>query len=336
MALTGADLPLTYVATSLMDRKYAWQALNGACTQARQSEVVLLTRATAVRSSPFHGASITFSRLHRALSRRGFTYVVTVVNPLLGFTGASFMAAGYRPFALLPITYSYDEEGMYVTRRSDAGFAAQMLNTPPSMMLVAGLTKAARRDVLSIAAPQRIDEADYLAEEGIRALPLALRPTLQRYRAILERTWTAETAYPRTIAELDAYTPGDPRGQCGVTSAWLAQELQRQFDLQPLFCRGSLRFSDATVESVPDHCWLEIGSPQDPARVILDLTSDQAKGFSRSIVCDTARTLGRQGITYDSIERMPIGNLPTNPVWPRYELLSSRLPVSKIALTSEA
>jgi hypothetical protein len=148
---------------------------------------------------------------------------------------------------------------------------------------------------------------------------LALRPALPEFRAQLAESWSLDTAYPGSVAESDWFD-GNPRGQCGVSSVWLAEELARQYSIFSTFCQGSLVFDNDQSEDLPDHCWLEI--PGDPCEeVVLDLTCDQAHGFDKEIVFDVKGDLDRARIYYLSRDRVDVTDLPNNPVWPRYQKL---------------
>jgi hypothetical protein len=117
----------------------------------------------------------------------------------------------------------------------------------------------------------------------------------------------------------------NPLGQCGVSSAWLADVLVREYSIRSTFCHGSLILGQ-NVENLEDHCWLEINE-QSGDNLILDLTCSQAQGLNRNIVFDSKLNLHRQDFHYSPRERMGVLDLPNSPVWPRYEtLLLNMLP----------
>lgn len=166
---------------------------------------------------------------------------------------------------------------------------------------------------------------------------LALQSAFNRFRELLSSSWSPDTAYPDTVTR-SHWTAGNPRGQCGVSSVWLAEMLSRVYSIYSTFCQGSVRFNDHEVEHLSDHCWLEIDAGSDD-QLILDLTCDQAPGF-RPIVFESKAHLARDHIYYIPNERVDTSDLaPDNPVWRRYrELLfnmvmisvfGSRLPLDK-------
>jgi hypothetical protein len=152
---------------------------------------------------------------------------------------------------------------------------------------------------------------------------LVLIPTLGAFRAFLSRAWDFDTVYPES-ANQSSWTPGTPDGQCGVSSAWLAETLHKKYSMSSTFCEGSLIFHDQQAESVLDHCWLELNG-SDGDELILDLTCDQAQGFDRPIVLNAKTHLDRQGVRYIPRERLSISDLPDSPVWPRYQTLLRNL-----------
>jgi hypothetical protein len=162
-----------------------------------------------------------------------------------------------------------------------------------------------------------VDSSAAISTRGTRPA-LLQKAALNRFRRLLSQSWSPETAYTGSVNRL-RWTPGNPRGQCGVSSVWLAEVLRREYSMRPTFCRGSLIFHYRRAENLLDHCWLEIGESGD--ELILDLTCDQARGFHTPIVFDSRADLDREHIHYISRERVDISNLPNNPVWPRYQML---------------
>jgi hypothetical protein len=167
------------------------------------------------------------------------------------------------------------------------------------------------------------DNAEYWSPDAISGGNLefatALEPVLSRVRALLARSWSPDTAYPGSFSEAGWFS-GNPQGQCGVSSVWLAEVLAREYSIYSTFCRGSLIFDDENAEDLFDHCWLEINASRGNPLVV-DLTCDQVRGFDRQIVFDAKAKLDSDGVHYISTERVDTSDLPINPVWPRYTRL---------------
>jgi hypothetical protein len=182
-------------------------------------------------------------------------------------------------------------------------------------------TAAAERMVETGEAPLRVTDA--ISPRSPRAT-LIPELTLQRFKKLLSQGWSPETAYPGAVDRLN-WTAGDPGGQCGVSSVWLAKVLRYQYSISSTFCVGSLIFYWRSAENLLDnHCWLEIND-ESGEELILDLTCDQAHGFDRPIVFDSKTNLNQERIYYLSRERVNVSNLRRNPVWPRYQTLLSNL-----------
>jgi len=150
-------------------------------------------------------------------------------------------------------------------------------------------------------------------------LPNELRPVLGEFRALLAGSWSPATAYPESLTS-SHWSAGSPRGQCGVSSAWLAEVLHREYSIGSTFCRGSLIFGEHVAKDLLDHCWLEI-TAESGEEFVLDLTCDQAQGFERQIIFDSRADLDQVHVHYIPHERVAISDLPSNPVWPRYQKL---------------
>jgi hypothetical protein len=178
-----------------------------------------------------------------------------------------------------------------------------------------------RESIASLAATSwgaPINQASTVAGSG-QILETALRPALGGFRKLLARSWSLETAYPGSVTP-SHWSAGNPCGQCGVSSVWLAKVLDREYSIGSTFCRGSLIFSEDVVEDILNHCWLEIPA-NSGKELVLDLTCDQAQGFDRQIIFDSRADLDQQHVHYTPYERVEISDLPSNPVWPRYQQL---------------
>jgi hypothetical protein len=187
------------------------------------------------------------------------------------------------------------------------------------------ITSAVRHSPLNGLAQPQSTLPDQSHSEGravtdaARSTKIALRLALIGFRTLLSLGWRPDTAYPETVTP-PHWSAGNPRGQCGVSSVWLAAVLNREYSICPTFCRGALVFVDQQAENVLDHCWLEI-EEQSGEQLILDLTCDQAQGFNRQIILDSRADLDQENVHYIPRERVDISDLPNNPVWPRYQML---------------
>ena len=137
-------------------------------------------------------------------------------------------------------------------------------------------------------------------------------------RAMLERAWSAETAFQGiTLTEDDVVS----RGQCGVSSLWLA----RHFDAQGLdasFTEGKIHLLSGEGD---EHVWVEVRGVADEPLVV-DLTSDQYRSVLGASVhmgmyADSHETIGR----YTPERRLSPDTVPRSKLLARYAILEQNI-----------
>ncbi len=327
--LPGATMPLTYVAFSRCDRQYVMEALAGHGLRVEPGRVLVLTRMHGLAGIPANLMSLTVARAVREirLADAG-DYVVTACNPMLGFDGAAFLASGFVPVALSPVAYRYDETGLFQTRRMPGRSVPQLLDTPRNVLMILGVTTAAKRTVRAFDGLITVPRRTHSGGEHVRPRQADLaspewRARLLGYRRMLEACWSDRTVHPRYQEE--RVGDGDPRGQCGVTSVWLARELRAGLLLEPAYCYGRLRVGRRDDEDVSHHCWVEIGPSHDPRRLVVDLTGDQSRSVPEPIVLGEHRALADRGLRYEPTTRLGLDELPKDRVWPRFLALDDHL-----------
>ncbi|MDF5757566.1 hypothetical protein [Spongiactinospora sp. TRM90649] len=326
--LPGAQMPLTYLAFSPCDRRYMLDALALLGIPAHAGRVLVLTRVHGLPGIPANLMSLTIGRALRELRARGAAdNVVTAFNPMLGFSGASFRAAGFVPVASCPVTYSYDAAGFFQTRRTATAPTVQRLETPDNILMVRGVTRTAKRRLAdSLTAIHRVPRETYDRREPARQGEIdpadqewVIR--LAGYRGVLQSAWSSRTAHP---LYLDGAPPdaAPPRGQCGVASVWLARRLHAERGIAALYCVGSVTFAANDRRAVRHHCWIEVGDPEDPRRVVIDLTADQADDATEPVVFARHADLLARGVSYTPVSRQRLDELPGDRVWRRFLALS--------------
>lgn len=334
MYLEGARYPLTYLSFSVCDRPYVISALRDVGIHASRSEILVLTRMYGLPGVPRNMMSLCISRAARMVRQlSSFRYIVTAFNPMLGFSGTLFLASGFVPFATAPVTYSYNTKGMFCTRRQSGACLTQKLDTPNNVLSVLGVDKVTRRSLrcatsslLLVRGISEISATDY-AMNTYTAIPHDMpipgdTVWLQRlweYRCLLEGAWSAETIHPGYTTEDGPKTPS--RGQCGVTSVWVARELRRKYSVEATYCYGTLTIDRAQRSIVDHHCWLEIGQCEDPQRIVIDLTCDQAEGLEGPVLCERHDRLIESGVRYEARSRLSVDELHMDRVWRRFQAL---------------
>lgn len=317
-----ARMPWGYVGFSSCDRPYLREALAGLDPAIDPSQVLVLTRMYGLPSALPNLMSLVIARsAHYLRHQAGTRYIVTAFNPMLGFSGAVYRASGFVPFALAPVTYSYDDRGFYESRRRSGDGLAQRLDTPPNMLLILGVDRHANRRLARISQVVDITRRSYLERAAPEIGDLASRKSeisshLADFRRFLEEAWSVGTVHPGYIKEFTT-SPG-PRGQCGVASVWLARELRVKHGIEASYCYGNLETDVPGVEPVDHHCWVEIGPAADPGRLVIDLTCDQASGLGQETLCESHGDLARRGLRYVAFARHRLDELDQDRVWSRF------------------
>ncbi|MFB4310612.1 hypothetical protein [Actinomadura sp. GTD37] len=322
----GAAMPIAYAAFSPVDRPYVLDALRAVDVNAEPRELLILTRMHGLPDIPHNIMSLMLGRAFKHIrDAERAKYVITAFNPMLGFEGTTFHATGFRPFALAPVVYAYDDNGYFSTRRLRRGQRTQELDVPGNLLLLTGVTRDAKRALARI--PERIHRIpdgrhreESLPRRRFSPHDPDCLNRLMEYRKEIQAAWSARTAHPRYTLEYQ--DPADPRGQCGVASVWLARALRHEFGVESTYCYGQLKSTNPAISSVEHHCWVEIGERPDPFRTIIDLTCDQATGMEGPVLCGRHQDLAADGLSYNSVSRLRLDELPKDRVWRRFIVLS--------------
>ncbi|MFD3504475.1 hypothetical protein [Streptomyces sp. NPDC058678] len=321
--LQGATHPVTYLAFSMCDRPGIIQALQRQNLPAERGNVLILTRALGLSGAAHNLMSFTIGQAVRYLRTMGCTFMVTAFNPLLGFTGSALHAANFTPFATAPVAYCYDKFGSYMTRRQSMSDTCtdRRAGNYRNLLVVLGTDSTSRKEIRKVTTLQQVAEPPHNAHAGEPA-ELDL-DELRDYRSWLEAAWSRKTAHPNYARE-----PLSSKGQCGVSSVWLARRL-RQREIEATYCYGRLTFKDPAISSVDHHCWIEIGPAHDAARHVIDLTCDQADGFQEKVIYRRYDELASAGIRYEPVTRLAVDDLPSDRVWPRYTQLEESMRLTR-------
>lgn len=135
-------------------------------------------------------------------------------------------------------------------------------------------------------------------------------------RALLEQAWSPETAYQGiTLGAEDVAA----RGQCGVTSLWFANYLERQGE--------EAYFVDGTIEIdgyVGEHVWAEAVRPAAGACMI-DLTSNQYRTVHGTSVAVTQYGDFNGNGVYTPKQRFKPADVPHGKLRHRYAILEANI-----------
>lgn len=323
--LPGGIYPITYAAFSACDRPYIADSLIAEALHCPIEECLVLTRMYGLPGIPTNLISLTLKHAIRALRRSAeYRLLLTAFNPMLGFTGAAFQASGFYPFAVAPVAYHYTDRGNFVTRRGRRSTSRHATGTPPNVLTVRGIDRSMQKNVIESVDVTSISMDDHAFKTKVDGkLPVcesAFLDQLFQYRMRLERAWSDQTIHPSYLSVTDRGPRS--RGQCGVSSVWLARELRKKHHADATYCYGDLVFTDSRHRPVLHHCWIEIGSEGDPSRHVIDITCDQAEALDEPVLYQRHDELVRQGLDYRARTRLTLDELPDDRVWHRFLALS--------------
>ena len=332
--IEGFNYPICYMSIVPIDRYYRISSLSRAMgITLRKEEVVNLARVYGFGKLPYCAISKLVSFISLSLRSQGVRFITTSINPLLGFNGISMKASGFFPFAFCPVYYGYNKSGAYLTRRAkEHKIRRSKLETPPNLLLVRN-TMSKDRNFAENIIMANISEYLYFCNQEVpdEFIMDSKYKYLRKFRSELEEAWDEETRYQGA-----SYSSSDPisKGQCGVTSAYLAQQYSKE-GRKVYYCEGKVRFPNDSL-SIDHHCWLRIPELNDGdtklINLIIDLTADQ-NGFSEAIVFDTNDNLMERGIFYESISERPLSEVPKQRLINRIKILEERLHKKNVSAT---
>ncbi|GAA1514852.1 hypothetical protein [Kribbella lupini] len=160
--------------------------------------------------------------------------------------------------------------------------------------------------------------------------PVRQRPgwadDLGNCRERLLEAWDEDTIYRGPLdAPLENARPS--RGQCGVSSAWLIEQLLDRVDGSKLaYCYGQV--SLGSTQLLTSHCWVEVVGDSYDQRWVIDFTADQIEALRRyEVLCwPHDELLERLTINYDSsISRLDPIELSNDLVQKRLDILKANL-----------
>ncbi|GAB3821125.1 hypothetical protein GCM10028799_31920 [Kribbella italica] len=147
-----------------------------------------------------------------------------------------------------------------------------------------------------------------------------------KHRKRLSDAWSEDTRYMGGLDQPDGHR-AKSSGQCGVSSAWLIEQLLDRVDASRLsYCYGQVRLG--TTPLLMAHCWVEVMESSYEQRWIVDCTADQVEALRRyEVLCwPHDELLDQLEISYDaSIARLGSIELTNDLVQKRLDILKHRL-----------
>lgn len=154
--LENKQYPICYCSVSLCDRNYQANSLSKVIgSNIPKEQIYVLTRSFGFTPLPHNMMSKLFDYTvkyikyyHRRDKEKYPSFLITALNPFLGFNGGIFLGSNFTPFATSPMEYKYNEAGLYLNRRNNSKIIInQQYQTPPIVWLANPLTKTARKQI---------------------------------------------------------------------------------------------------------------------------------------------------------------------------------------------
>ena len=115
MFLDGFRWPICYMSFVNIDRFYRIHSLSNCLNQdIIDLQMLNLARVYGFGNLPENSISKLFGHCNSQFKQTDIYYITTAINPLIGFKGTSMLASGFKPFALCPVSYSYDSTDCYI------------------------------------------------------------------------------------------------------------------------------------------------------------------------------------------------------------------------------
>lgn len=136
--LEGYKKPIGYISLAKVDRKDKIDSLSQFVGREVKDNVYEVARTYGCKKLPFNSISIMMSYCFNLLRKKGIKYVITAINPYLGFSGESILASNFQPFALRNVIYSYSRKFDYITSRDKCKDNNYYINRtmPPNVLFV--------------------------------------------------------------------------------------------------------------------------------------------------------------------------------------------------------
>jgi hypothetical protein len=150
---------------------------------------------------------------------------------------------------------------------------------------------------------------------------------LPSYRRQMQTVWSEKTMHESFRPRPGQDVPSS-RGQCGVSSAWLMETLNRQGVKRLTYCYGNVySATERGVVELERHCWVEVGWRRNPARFVIDLTGDQAPVLKdHPVLFRRYRAVKKDlRVEYRAATRMSLPKLAEDPVQDRLDILKDSL-----------
>jgi len=278
--------PLCYMSFCDIDRKDKIDAIQMSLgfNSYDYTKTIELSRVFGCGKLPYNTISFLISQGTKYYRKLGYEYLITAVNPYLGFTGTSMIA------------YCYSQtSNEYITSRNSELRKQSNIEMPPNILYIKEVQKISRLTPVKIVS---------IKNDGISFLKISIKKDIFKLRGSLEVVWNDITRYHGT----NFHSSDHPsKGQCGVSSLHLAKHLQsRGYNVK--FCEGNVHFPE-DEKSIYNHCWIKLlNYGNEGVIVIIDITADQ-NGYEEKVIFKNEKDLISQNIRYESISEYNVNEV---------------------------
>lgn len=135
--IKGHEMPICYASFCDVDRKNKIAGLEDYFGNEISGKTVIeMSRVYGFGRLPYNSISMLIDFASNKIKRLNKNYIITAVNPFIGFNGKSIMASGFIPYVLRPVAYSYSPDNLYKTRRQGIQINTGKWDTPPNILYV--------------------------------------------------------------------------------------------------------------------------------------------------------------------------------------------------------
>lgn len=162
--LEDKQMPICYMSYHLNDREYKSTILSQIIeSTVMNSDIANLSRVYGFGNLPKNTISKMIAYSVTRLKSLGVDYIISAVNPFMGFNGTSLLASGFVPFAYCPVIYRYDITGSYVNVRATWEVDNRIF-IAPNLLFVKGMSCRANKSLRKINKILTINLSEMMSE----------------------------------------------------------------------------------------------------------------------------------------------------------------------------
>jgi len=137
--IKGYKLPICYMSFCKIDRIDKLETIKKSLNinNLDSSKIIELSRVFGCGNLPSNTISFLIAFGTRYYRNLGYKYMITAVNPYLGYRGTSIMASNFLPFAIRPVKYIYSTiTGEYAPIRTNGQKREALIKMPGNILYI--------------------------------------------------------------------------------------------------------------------------------------------------------------------------------------------------------